>query len=64
MAFGDASSPIRFGGGQVGVTQRELFLDVFGGEVLTAFDLATITLDKHEIKTVGPGQKSWRFPKT
>lgn len=64
MATGDASSPIRFGGGQVGVTNRELYLDVFGGEVYAAFDLATNFLGTVETKSVGPGQKSWRFPKT
>lgn len=65
MATGDSSSPIRFGKGQSDpVNNRELYLDVFGGEVLTAFDLATITADKHTVKNVGPGQRSWRFPKT
>ena len=64
MALGDTSSPVRFGQGQHVSDTRSLFLDVFGGEVLTAFDLATITLDKHEVKTLGGGQRSWRFPKT
>lgn len=64
MAIGaENSNPIRFGQGQT-ANPRELFLDVFGGEVITAFDLATITLDKHNVKTVGGGQRSWRFPKT
>jgi len=60
------SSPVRFGKGQTTgpVDNRGLFLDVFGGEVLTAFDLATVTLDKHNVKTVGGGQRSFRFPKT
>lgn len=63
MALGTPSAPARFGGGQVGVTNRELFLDVFGGEVMTAFDLSTLTLDKHTIKSVSGGARSWRFPK-
>ena len=59
------SSPSRFGQGQTSPTNdRGLFLDVFGGEVLTAFDMATVTLDKHNVKTVGGGQRSFRFPKT
>lgn len=59
------SSPVRFGAGQSNpADNRSLFLDVFGGEVLTAFDMATVTLDKHNVKTVGGGQRSFRFPKT
>jgi len=59
------SSPSRFGAGQTSpADNRGLFLDVFGGEVLTAFDMATVTLDKHNVKTVGGGQRSFRFPKT
>lgn len=65
MAIGaENSNPARFGFGQDNADARNLFLDVFGGEVITAFDLATITLDKHNVKTVGGGQRSWRFPKT
>ncbi len=65
MATGDASSPVRFGkGASSPVDNRELFLSVFGGEVLTAFDNATVTLDKHFVKSVPGGAKSYRFPKT
>lgn len=65
MAIGQSSSPARFGAGQSSpADNRALFLDVFGGEVLTAFDLATVTLDKHMVKSVGGGAKSYRFPKT
>jgi len=64
MATGDNSAPIRFGGGQVGTTNRELFLDVAGGEILTAFDLATQFESRTTVKSVGGGQRSWRFPKT
>ena len=62
MAIGNASSPVRFGFGQSAVDARNLYLKVFGGEVLSAFDLATLTLDKHEVKSIGSG-KSWAFPK-
>lgn len=67
MALGDASSPVRFGKGATSggsLDNRSLFLDVFGGEVLTAFDNATVTLDKHTVKSVSGGAKSFRFPKT
>jgi len=64
MSLGAASTPSRFGQGQHVSDTRQLFLDVFGGEVLTAFDLATVTQDKINVKTVGRGQRSWRFPKS
>ena len=65
MALGQASSPTRIGSGQSSPTDtRSLFLDVFGGEVLTAFDNATVTLDKHTVKSLNGGAKSYRFPKT
>ena len=65
MALGDASSPVRFGkGASSPVDNRELWLSVFGGEVLTAFDSATVTLDKHFVKNLSGGAKSYRFPKT
>ena len=67
MAVGDASSPVRFGKGATSggsLDNRSLYLDIFGGEVLTAFDLATVTLDKHTVKSLSGGAKSYRFPKT
>lgn len=65
MAFGDNSSPVRFGKGQSNpVDNRSLYLDLFGGEIITAFDNATVTLDKHTIKSLSGGAKSYRFPKT
>jgi hypothetical protein len=65
MALGQSSSPARFGGGQSSpVDTRSLYLDVFGGEVLTAFDNATVTLDKHTVKSLSGGAKSYKFPKT
>lgn len=63
MAIGDPSSPTRFLGGQAGVTNRELALDVFGGEVLTAFDLAVQFPDKVNQRTLKGGARSARFPK-
>jgi len=42
---------------------RTLALDVFGGEVITAFDMATITADKVQTRTLSGGARSARFPK-
>lgn len=40
---------------------RALMLDLFGGEVLTAFQTAVQMRDKHTVKTLAHG-KSFRFP--
>lgn len=40
-----------------------LFLKVFGGEVLAAFETANVTLDKHTIRSIISG-KSAQFPAT
>jgi hypothetical protein len=45
-----------------GVTDA-LFLKVFGGEVLTAFDEANVVQDKHTIRQISSG-KSAQFPAT
>jgi hypothetical protein len=59
-----AGAPTRFLQGQSGSDTRNLALDIFGGEVLTAFDLATITLDKVQTRQLSGGARSARFPKT
>jgi len=56
MAFGDPSNPARFGYGQSVSDDRNLFLKVFGGEVLAAFSEAVVTLDKHQVKTITSGK--------
>lgn len=58
------SSPNRFLQGQSATDTRSLALDIFGGEVLTAFDLNCITLDKVQVRNLAPGFRSARFPKT
>ena len=63
MAYGVSSTPARFGYGQSTSDDRNLFLKVFGGEVLTAFTEAVITLDKHNVRTIEHG-KSAQFAKT
>lgn len=41
--------------------QRALFLKVFAGEVITAFEEHTLVLDKHQVRTIKSG-KSAQFP--
>lgn len=51
--------------GQINATGAvdALFLDVFGGEVLTAFETAVVLKDKHTIRAIQHG-RSARFPAT
>jgi len=44
-------------------TQNALFLKVFGGEVMAAFEKYTVTSDKHRIRSISSG-KSAQFPFT
>jgi len=46
-----------------GTNYTELFLKVMMGEILTSFERATVTLDKHQIRTISQG-KSAAFPAT
>lgn len=61
------SAPSRFLQGQAsGSTlndMRTLALDIFGGEVITAFDLALKFADKVQSRTLSGGARSARFPK-
>jgi len=41
--------------------QRALFLKLFSGEIITAFEKHTVTLDKHRVVTIQSG-KSFQFP--
>jgi hypothetical protein len=60
----DTSNPTRFLTGQSGTDTRALSLHQFGGEVLAAFDLATVFRDKIQTKALPKGAKGWKFPKT
>ena len=40
-----------------------LFLELFGGEVLNAFNQAQVTMSRHKVRTI-PNGKSARFPAT
>jgi len=65
MAFGDPSNPTRFGRGQSAPpNDRALFLDVFGGEVLAAFEQANIFEPYIRTLRISGGMRSARFPKT
>ena len=64
MATGDNSNPVRFGYGQSAVDPRNLYLKVFGGEVLAAFDLAVMFKNFVEVRSGVRGVKSISFPKT
>lgn len=44
-----------------GADVRALMLDLFGGEVISAFETATVMRDKHQTKQLSGG-KSFRFP--
>lgn len=39
-------------------TQRSLFLKLFSGEVITAFEKHTLTLDKHNVRTISNGKSA------
>jgi hypothetical protein len=63
MFYGDPSFPTRFGTDVAGAgTATDLFLQVFGGEVLEAFTEATIMRGKHHQQTITSG-KSAQFPR-
>lgn len=65
MAVGDdLSNPVRFLQGNDPTDTRKLALEQFGGEVLTAFDMATVFKERLQKKTLPKGAKGWRFPKT
>jgi hypothetical protein len=55
------SSPNFPGQDQLAGDNRALMLELAAGEVLTAFDTATIMRDKHETKSLANG-KNFRFP--
>ena len=57
------ASPIRVGQVNGAGMTDEMFLKVFGGEVLTAFNTETKVLDKHFVRTI-PSGKSASFPAT
>lgn len=57
------ATPLRVGQINGSGDTDALFLKVFSGEVLTAFETATVTKDKHFVRTISSG-KSAQFPAT
>ncbi len=55
------STPSRPGLNAGGSDNLELMLELFGGEVLTAFQTAVKFRDKHQVKTLSKG-KNFKFP--
>lgn len=53
----------RIGADNGGADKQALFLKVFGGEVMTAFEESNVTLDKHMVRSIANG-KSAQFPAT
>lgn len=58
-----AATPLRVGQVNGAGDAKALFLKVFGGEVLTAFQKANVVLDKHTVRQIQHG-KSAQFPAT
>jgi P22 coat protein - gene protein 5. len=54
---------LRLGDANLAGTPDALFLKVFSGEVLSAFDEKNVTVDKHNVRTIKHG-KSAQFPAT
>ena len=55
------ATPSRLGANNGGSDKDALFLKVFSGEVLTAFEQQTLMMDKHQVRTIANG-KSAQFP--
>lgn len=58
-----AATVLRIGDDNLAGTPTALFLKVFAGEVLTAFDETNVVMDKHQVRTI-PNGKSASFPAT
>lgn len=57
------ATALRLGANNGASDKNELFLKVFGGEVMTAFDEINVMQDKHLVRTIASG-KSAAFPAT
>jgi len=55
------STPNRPGQNQLAGDARALMLDLFGGEIISAFETSTMLRDKHMTKSLSGG-KSFKFP--
>ena len=50
------ATPSRLGALNGGSDKDALFLKVFSGEVLTAFEQQTVMMDKHHVRTIANGK--------
>ena len=57
------ATALRIGANNGGVDKKELFLKVFGGEVMVAFEEANVVMPYHLVRTISEG-KSAQFPAT
>ena len=57
------ATPLRIGENNFAGDAQALFLKVYGGEVMTAFEEAVVTMDKHMVRNIASG-KSAQFPHT
>lgn len=58
-----AATPSRLGQINAAGADDALFLDIFGGEVLTAYETSVVLKDKHQVRQIQHG-RSARFPAT
>jgi hypothetical protein len=58
-----AATVLRIGDNNIAGTPTELFIKVFSGEVLSAFDESNVVMDKHVVRQIASG-KSASFPAT
>lgn len=54
----DLFNPNRIGSNNAGVDKEELFLKVWSGEVMSAFEQASVTLSRHRIKNISSGKSA------
>lgn len=52
------ATPSRFGAANGGADKKELFLKLFGGEILTQFHKKTKFLDKNVVRTISNGKSA------
>ena len=52
------ATPLRVGSNNGATDKDELFLKVYGGEVLSAFETTNVTLDKQVIRTISSGKSA------
>ena len=54
----NAVSPTELGANNFGADRKELFLEIFSGEVMNAFNMATVTASRHKVRTISEGKSA------